>query len=97
LASTSDWSEPSSSRAIERMLALCETVPKLSRNVFSLPACFALVELEANIAAKQRLALAGNTGGDGARHRIDAADGGNAKRDTGQENHEAAQATTHLT
>ena len=53
-------------------------------------------DLEAEIATKQRLALIGDTGGDRARHRADAADGGDAKRDTGKEDQEAGQAAAHL-
>jgi hypothetical protein len=55
-----------------------------------------LVELEAQIAAEQRLALVGDAGGDRLRHRIDAAYCRDPKRDAGEEDQEAGQPATHL-
>src|SRR5690606_6858879 len=58
---------------------------------------FALIEREADIAAENALALRGNAGADRTRHGIDSADGGNPKRDTGEENIKTGKPTAHFT
>ena len=56
----------------------------------------ALHEFEAQIAAEQRLALIGDARRNRARHRVDAADRGDAERDAGEEDQETRQAAAHL-
>ena len=57
---------------------------------------FPLVQLEADIAAKEHLALIGDTGADRARHGIDASDGSDPKGNAGKEDEETGEASAHL-
>ena len=64
MTSTSAWSEPSGSRAIERIAALVGDIAQAGEETELGGSGLALVELETEIAAEQGLALVGNAVGD---------------------------------